>query len=218
MENYLFLILVAVVGVIRWLLQAAENKKNAEAQKRAQPSPTATATSSSPAPAPQRTAPQSEEEHVRKFFEALGVPTSETPPPRVQPRSVTPKPAPQDRKFLPVDPFPVPSARAAQKSPTPVVVAPPPLPTVAIPPLAEAKPLPTREIRATAMPDPWAVTTSGFDLQEVGAADKSTKSDSGGAALAARLASPQGLRDAIVLREIFGTPRGLQPLAGAAIE
>ena len=30
--------------------------------------------------------------------------------------------------------------------------------------------------------------------------------------LATRLASPQALRDAIVLREIFGPPRSMQPL------
>ena len=41
MENYFFLILVAVVGVIRWLSQAAENKRNAEAAKRSGP-PSAT--------------------------------------------------------------------------------------------------------------------------------------------------------------------------------
>jgi hypothetical protein len=31
-------------------------------------------------------------------------------------------------------------------------------------------------------------------------------------ALAARLRSPEGLRDAIVLREIFGPPRSMQPV------
>lgn len=213
MENYLFLILVAVVGVIRWLMQAAENNKNAEAQKRDQSAPSA-----APSSAPKRAAPQSEEERVRKFFEALGVPTSETPPPRVQPRAPTPKPARQDRKFQPVDPFPVPSGRAAEKSPRPIVAAPPPLPPVAVPPPIKIKPLAAEEIRPVAVPDPWAVLPSGFDLPAWGAADPSAKSDSDRGALTARLASPQGLRDAIILREIFGPPRGLQPLAGAAIE
>ncbi len=210
MENYYFLILVAVVGVIRWLLQAAENKRNAEAQKRTQ-SQSTTARSS---PAPARAAPQSEEERVRKFFEALGVPTQNTPPPRVQPRPVAPKPAPQDRKFLPVDPFPVPSGRATEKSPSPrkIEAAPPPLPSVVVAPAAEIKPLIKRETRRTVAADPWAMAPSGFDLPETGVGAAPAKSEAGGAALAARLASPQGLRDAIILREIFGPPLSMQPL------
>nr|MDQ3315335.1 hypothetical protein [Verrucomicrobiota bacterium] len=79
MENIFFLVLVAVVGLLRWAMQAAETKRNAEAQKR----------SDTPPPnAPIVRAPvQSEEERVRKFFEALGVPSTSAPPPRVQPRT-----------------------------------------------------------------------------------------------------------------------------------
>ncbi|MEP6822262.1 MAG: hypothetical protein ABI946_07940 [Chthoniobacterales bacterium] len=210
MENYYFLILVAVVGVIRWLMQAAENKRNSDAQKRTQTQPTSAPFS----PAPTRAAPQSEEERVRKFFEALGVPTSGTPLPRVQPRSVMPKSAPQNRKFLPVDPFPVPTGRIAEKAlpPRKVEAVPPPLPSVAVAPAAQIKPLIKRETRPMVASDPWAMAPSGFDVQEMGVGVASGKSETGGAALAARLASPQGLRDAILLREIFGTPLGLQPL------
>ena len=182
MENYFFLILVAVVGLLRWLSQAAENKRNAETTKR-------------------NVAPQTEEDRARKFLEALGVPTVNTPPPRVAPRPITPRPAPAGRKFLPVDPFPVPRGRVNEPR-SPVVAAPPPLPT-AITPVSKIPPEPT--------PAPVPALTSGFEVQEIGA-NVPTQSDSRVATLAARLATPQGLREAMVLREIFGPPRSMQPL------
>src|SRR3954451_15875073 len=94
MENIFFLVLVAVVGLLRFIMQVAEKKRNAEAEKRSGVPP-------SRAPA------QTEEERIRKFFEALGVPTSADPPPKVQPRQV-PKTPRAKRPILPVDPFPQP--------------------------------------------------------------------------------------------------------------
>ena len=193
MENIFFLLLVAVVGLLRWLSQAAENKRNAEAEKRG-----ATPTSAVPAP---RSAPQTEEERVRKFFEALGVPTSNAPLPRVQPRQVAPKPA--DRKFMPVDPFPVPRGRVSPLPP-PVAITPPPLPVVSVP-VASAS-------QARVLGLPKSMVTSEFDVQELGAADQ-VKPNTAVSALLARLATAEGLRDAIILREIFGPPRSMQPLA-----
>ncbi len=209
MENYLFLILVAVVGVIRWVLQAAENKRNAEGQKRGPVLPTG----SSSSPAPKRAAaPQSEEERMRKFFEALGVPTAGTPPPRVPPRSVTPKVAPQKRKFLPVDPFPVPSARLNQPAPPlpPVVVAPPLASSGRVPALPPP-PLPTPATTVFRASPGLPAPAAEFEVHEI-ELDRTEKETAGLESLASRLATPQGLREAIVLREIFGPPRSMQPL------
>src|SRR4051812_10769490 len=100
MENIFFLVLVAVVGLLRLVMHAAEKKRNSEATKRS--------TAPSPNAPPSRAPVQSEEERIRKFFEALGVPTSANPPPKVQPRPVTPKPSRPKRPILPVDPFPRP--------------------------------------------------------------------------------------------------------------
>ncbi len=94
MEQIFFIALVAIVGLVRWLAQNAENKRN-EAQ----------ATKEKPASAAPlaRPAGQTEEERVRKFFEALGVPPTSAPPaqpsrrreikPQVQPAAETPLPA-----------------------------------------------------------------------------------------------------------------------------
>ena len=78
MENIFFLIIVAAIGLIRLLTHVAEQKKNEETARRNAAAPTTDPVN----PAP-RGAPQSEEERVRKFFEALGVPTAAEPPPRV---------------------------------------------------------------------------------------------------------------------------------------
>ena len=192
MENIFFLILVAVVGLLRWLSQAAENKRNAEAEKRG-----AAPTSAVPAP---RSAPQTEEERVRKFFEALGVPTSNAPLPRVQPRQVAAKPT--DRKFMPVDPFPVPRGRVSPLPP-PVAITPPPLPVGPVPAVAVPQTLPIRSPKSTTSPE--------FAVHELGH-DEQAQSDASVAALLDRLVTAQGLRDAIILREIFGPPRSMQPL------
>ncbi|MEO5722416.1 MAG: hypothetical protein ABIR71_13230 [Chthoniobacterales bacterium] len=202
MENYFFLILVAVVGIIRWIAQAAENKRNAEAQKRGG-APSAPSTT----PAPSGSAPSSEEERVRKFFEALGLPTADSPPPKVQPRPSAPQTT-ADRKFQPVDPSPVPRARVNQ--PPPVVVAPPPLPAV-IKPAIRTAPLPTPETSVFRVPSGLPAMANEFEVQQIGAGD-ADKAALAVANYASRLGTQQGLREAIVLREIFGPPRSMQPL------
>ena len=217
MENIFFLVLLAVVGLVRWLSQMAENKRNAEAERQAgQPSAPRSETFSRP-PA------QSEEERIRRFMEALGVPTTSAPPPKVQPRPAEPKAAQPDRKFMPVDPFPVPRARPAEQRP-PVVVAPPPIAEIPPAPVAPP-PLPTRETTTPAEPVrqafPRRAGSAEFEVEDLDAAAaqdlsaptrRALKAPAEELGVAARLANRQGLRDAIVLREIFGPPRSMQPL------
>src|SRR4051812_15293216 len=131
MENIFFLIIVAVIGLIRLLTHVAEQKKNKEAARR-----NAAERSADPVnPAP-RGAPQTEEERVREFFEARGFPPPPDPPRRVKPQQVPPAAAPK-RKILPVDPFPKPRGRVVE----PKQIAPGPSPEP--PPLPSAIPLPT---------------------------------------------------------------------------
>lgn len=190
-ENIFFLVLVAAIGLIRWIMAASETAKNSKNIKRVDP----------PAPnAPVPRAPaQTEEERVRRFMEALGVPTSNAPMPRqvTTPRSVR-------RKVPPIDPFPKPSTRPWKPEPI-VPAAPPPLPAVAevpaVPSERKSAPVfevhvvegqPEESLKATALVRPTVVSSS--------------------TSWAARLANIDGLRDAIVLREIFRAPRGLEPL------
>ena len=219
MENIFFLVLVLVVGLVRWLVQVAENKKNAEAAKRAGNAETPNAP-----PTFSRPPAETEEERIRRFMEALGVPTSSAPPPKVQPQPAEPKQTQPKRKFMPVDPFPVPRSARAEQRPPVVVAAPPPPPLP--PPVVLPPPLPRRETPAPAEPL-RPVTTSGdfFEVQDI---DAAAAEDMRGAAgrsqpgrspqpampeggIAARLATSQGLRDAIIAREIFGPPRSMQP-------
>src|SRR4051794_1220030 len=131
MENIFFLVLVALVGLLRFIMQIAEKKRNAEAEKRS-------GTPATNAP-PSRAPAQTEEERIRKFFEALGVPTTAAPPPKVQPRQVTPKKPRAKRPILPVDPFPQPRTLLP-----PVVQAPPLVPSFpTVEPAETPLPLPT---------------------------------------------------------------------------
>ncbi|MGI8435593.1 MAG: hypothetical protein ACR2NX_01620 [Chthoniobacterales bacterium] len=202
MENYFFLLLIAVVGAFRLFAQIAEKKRNADAERR-------NITPPSSAPPPRSNDAQTEEERVRKFFEALGVPASSTPAPKVEPRRVvTPKAPP--KKFMPIDPFPVPRGSVMAPLPSPVVSAPPPIPAVVAP---TATPL-----QAIVPPIrlPAAMTSQIFEVQNVGESG-ATSPGLAGTSFAARLANPQALRDAIVLREIFGPPRSQQPFSHSSL-
>jgi hypothetical protein len=218
MEQIFFLILLALVGLIRWIVQAAEEKRNAEAAKRAAPSP-------QPNAPVERAPAQSEEERIRRFMEALGVPTTAAPPaPKPPRREVQPKqPRVAKRKVMPVDPFPAPRTRLPE--PAPVVTTPPPI--VVVPP-AVLEPRPASRPPTTASPPVVTTlqrTAPEFEVAEVDwqSEDPSqTGSVTGAESLvrqdviaadrswATRLATPESLRDAIVLREIFGAPRSMQ--------
>ena len=216
MEQIVFLILLAAVGLIRWIVQAAEEKKNAEAAKRgvAKQQPNAPI---------ERAPAQTEEERIRRFMEALGVPTTSAPPkpPRREVRAKQPREP--KRRVLPVDPFPVPRTRL----PEPPLTTPPPV--VVFPAPAPPEPTPASRPVTTVMTAP-AVTTvqqtaPDFEVAEVnyqiddpsltGSATAPTtlaRQDvvAGDRGWATRLATPESLRDAIVLREIFGAPRSMQ--------
>lgn len=229
MENLLFLGLLAVVGLLRWLSQMAEEKRNREAEKRAQggapnqPIPRAPATS--------------EEERIRKFMEALGVPTTNAPPPpripsgqAAPPVASAPPATPTKRPVMPIDPFPQPRPLFPRSAPpTPAPPAPPPLmppPPAAVPTetTTTPPPLPTRETSVFAEPkreqrprrskvaaaespevDPYGIDE---DLYSAAAESPTGQEKS----IAARLLTAEGAREAIILREIFGPPRSMQPL------
>jgi hypothetical protein len=202
MENIFFLILVGVVGLLRLVMQAAEKKRNSGAAKRS-------GTPGANAPLPRAPA-QSEEERIRKFFEALGVPTSADPPPKVRPREVTPKTPRTKRPILPVDPFPRPRTVLP-----PVAQAPPVVPS--FPPVEAAEPTPPPQSPAVVQETGSAISQAEIapatfevsHLEERKAGGTSSVPPD----LIARLRTPEGLRDAVVLREIFGPPRSRQPLA-----
>ncbi|MDQ6860469.1 MAG: hypothetical protein M3032_04845, partial [Verrucomicrobiota bacterium] len=108
MEQIFFVVLVGIVALLRFVMQRAEQKRNREAARRVSP------TSQPNAPVP-RAGAESEEERIRRFMEALGVPAPNAPPPKTPPPRVMPKTARPPKKILPVDPFPTPRVEVSRE-------------------------------------------------------------------------------------------------------
>jgi len=186
LDNLLFLLFVAIAIFFQILTRAAtKGRRRPGDTGRRSTSPSQV---SRPIP---RAPDQSDEERVRKFLEALGQPTTSKPPAPVAPRptyqrpTVLPHVSPPLRSPLP-----------------PLTTRPPDLPgkTPAFevqqgPPPLESVPM----IKSAA--EAYASATQPISKSV------ETKID-----LATLLRSTSGLRDAIILREIFGPPRSLQPL------
>jgi hypothetical protein len=203
--------------------KAGESKKNSE-----EPGPTST-------PEPRRTplplsgAPaDSDEERIRKFLEALGVPTTSPPPPPVTPKSMDLRRAADEARHQ-VDELRRAAERKAQVlRPKPHI---PPLTTFPPPvPVAEeiAPPAPVVEQRhekerlfespvfkageMTVVSPPSTIVETPITSPPLTAYEAQTFAPTLDRSLGALLMSPEGLRRAIMLREIFGPPRSLQPL------
>jgi hypothetical protein len=130
---------------------------------------------------------QSEEERIRKFLDALGQPSGTTPPPKVTPRQrrVEPKIFPRLPKLK---------------------TAPPPLPPAPEPWASTPPPLPIETVKA---PE-FNFEVRDYTRQTSSEPAPDTRRSS--AVRRLKLGTPQDLRTAIVLREIFGPPRSLQPV------
>ena len=193
-DTLIFFVLAALALVFKWLTSMAEKNKAEKETHEAESAPP----NDQAHAAPLRPAPESEEERVRRFLEALGMPAGTQPPPPVRQRRVVTPTLP------PTPPAQKPKVKRSWAQPLPPLVttpdelpsAPPPLPavtSVAPPPELEEPltPLPAfvPAIRRAAQSPPVPV-----------------------ASLGAMLRSPASVRRAIVLREVLGPPRGLQPV------
>ncbi len=215
MDALVFLILILVTGIFRLLAS-----KTQPAQKRDEES-----TPERPQPTFERSeTEETDQERIRRFLEALGQPPSATPPPPVKPRPIEnyepPRRQERARTVRPrniLNPLP------------PLTTAPPSLPRKIRMP-GQIATLPEAEAPKTFTPVPRA---EDYQVQETTAAPApplpplATPADAYAAAtkpasasvaasprsaLATILARPETLRQAILLREILGSPRALQPL------
>ena len=192
-DHPIILIIVVAAALLRWLSQKSDAGK---------PDPERPTVPDQPIPRGGET--QTEEERIRRFLEALGQPATSTPPPKVRPRSTEPR-----REVLRhVGPFksPLPPLTTV---PPPLVTAPPPSPTFLTSP-TQVPPPPPSEQRVF---KPATPQEGGFEVQVLSGSspvDRGAAAEQRGFTL--KLASIQNLRSAIVLREIFGPPRSLQPL------
>jgi len=213
LDNLLFLLLIAVAAIFQLLSKVVSKARKNESDETPE-SPT----QQTPRPI-QRAPRESDADRIRKFLEALGQPPSSTPPPAVLPRTDIPP-----RRLAPVQPPPVipgawqlprqrrekPDVTQRESAPLEQLsglkqVVPPPVSPPAAPAFEVREALPvefqqpqiiTPQAEAYGAPMAFGVAkTAGF------------KTDIG-----TLLASKSSLREIILLREILGTPRGLQAL------
>jgi len=213
LDNLLFFLLIAVAALFQLLSKTISKAKKSDSNE----------TSSSPtpqAPRPIQRAPrESDSDRIRKFLEALGQPPSSTPPRPVLPRTDIPP-----RRLAPVQPPPLtpgvwrlPRERrekpdVSQRESAPVEqpseleqIAPPLVP----PPVAPA--FEVQEALPVELQQPPIIKTPVEAYAAPKASGVLTTADFK-ANIATLLASKSSLREVILLREILGTPRGLQVL------
>ena len=209
LENLLFLLLIAVAGLFQ-LLSKTLNKADKS-------DPTDTSSTPMPQiPRPIQRAPrESDADRIRKFLEALGQPPSSMPPPPVVPRIDIPP-----RPVAPVQPPPVlrPTwglpqqrrqkpdvARQENQPPEPPrrvqQIIPPPIPVASAFEVHEMLPEVQQPPAVTAPVELYAPPSETIGRRTDSKID-----------IATLLASTSSLRQAILLREILGTPRGLQAM------
>ena len=209
-DNLIFLLLLAVALLFQ-LLARAVGKKNADEVE-----PTSKSAPRMPKPIPRAPA-ESDEKRIRKFLEALGQPAASRPPPPVTPRTdIPPRPlapvrppvepliphwklTPEERRKRPyiLKESPLPGGvTPAEQISAPAMTAVPAFQVHESPLRVEQQPIIKTQLEAYAASKTFGVAKT-----------EDLKTD-----IATLLASKSGLRDAIILREIFGPPRGLQAL------
>ena len=212
LDNLLFFLLIAVAALFQLLSKTISKAKKSDSNE--------TSTAPRPqTPRPIQRAPrESDADRIRKFLEALGQPPSSTPPPPVFPRTDIPP-----RRLAPVQPPPalpgmwrLPRERAekpdvSQREITPIEQ-PGRLPQI-VPPVVPAPVAATFEVHEALPVEPQqpsiikTAVDSDATASQVVAKRAGSKRD-----IATLLGSKSSLREAILIREILGPPRGLQAL------
>jgi len=200
LDHLLFLLLVAVALLFRWLASKAgqTTKDSGESEEKS------TSTPPIPPAIPHASA-ETDEERIRKFLEALGQPTTSKPPPPIVPRTdIPPRPVAPVQPPGEMRPFSLPHRRLTSEERKKRRV------ILHVPPPAPAPVFEVRETTLSAEPSPpiMARPAEAYAI----ATEPAPKREQSKANIAALLRSTSGLRDAILLREIFGPPRSLQPL------
>ena len=209
LDNLLFFLLIAVAALFQLLSKTISKAGKSDSNE----------TSSLPKPQTprpiQRAPRESDADRIRKFLEALGQPPTSTPPPPVAPRTDVPP-----RPLAPVQPPPGIPGRwrlpreqrekpdVSQKESFPLEqpsrlqqIVPPPEPPPAAPAFEVHEAVPVE------LQQPPVIKTP---VEAYTATQAVTKRADFTMNIATLLLSKSGLRDAILLREILGPPRGLQ--------
>jgi hypothetical protein len=213
LDNLLFFLLIAAAALFQVLSKALSKVgKNQSDETSTPPTP--------PRPPQIRRAPtDSDADRIRKFLEALGQPPTSTPPAPVAPRTDIPP-----RPVAPVQPPPViprgwglPREQQTKRDISQREIPPP------------EQPSRVQEIVPRPVPAPAAPAFEVYEgalaveLEQLAIVKKPVGADTAAAPpipkepdfktnIATLLGSKSGLQQAIILREIFGPPRSLQPL------
>ena len=184
-DTFVFIVLVVIASFFRWITkQAGAAKRTGE---------------STPSVPRKNIAPREETdaERVRRFLEALGQPTSSaSPSAKKRPKS------PLERRVI------VPKGRNILAPLPPLTTVPPPLPDRA----PDAPVLPVSEPIATRTGVSPVIETATVPALLPIAFPETVHESPMHAEVISLVSSGRGLRDAIILREVFGPPRSLQML------
>ena len=210
LDNLLFFLLIAVAALFQLLSKTIGKAKKSDSNE----------TSSSPtpqAPRPIQRAPrESDADRIRKFLEALGQPPSSTPPSPIVPRTNIPP-----RPLAPVQPPPAltrvwrkPRQRAEKPDVSQTEITPIEEPgrlQQTIPPPIPASAAATFEVQAAFPVESQQPSTIKTAVESYATASQVVAKRAGSKRdIATLLGSKSSLREAILIREILGPPRGLQ--------
>jgi hypothetical protein len=209
-QNIIFIIIAAIIGISRLVSRISENARKQDQRKpppRARAQPT-----TQPVP---RTPPKTDEQRVREFLEALGQAPGSTPPAKVQPRTqIPPRPVAPVQPPASMRPFAKPEFRTWREQAKEIVVlqqpakiASPEIKRVVVPPIVAAA--------GENEPGAWIApeqpqTGTATKMASARTDDQPSVRASADTVWKQALRSPNAARTAIILREIFGPPRGVQ--------
>jgi hypothetical protein len=206
-QNIVFIIVAAVIGISRLIARITENAREQSQRDKARQ---ARAKPQQPVAEMQ---PQGNEERIRQFLEALGQPKDAPPPPKVAPRTDIPP-----RTLIPVQPppsmrpFARPTIEPWKEIKRRVIVL--QQPTQREPQRPRAEPtLPAESDEPGAwMRQEEKVEAAAARLQAAAHSATTTATPGIESSVKQALHSPDSIRNAIILREILGSPRGFRDL------
>ena len=211
LDNLLFFLLIAAAALFQLLSKTISKTKKSDSNE----------TTSTPGPQTsrpiQRAPRESDADRIRKFLEALGQPPSSTPPSPVLPRTNIPA-----RPLAPVQPPP--ALPRVWRSPRQRAEKPDVSQTESAPleqsgglqqiltPVVPAPPAATFEVQSAFPVGPQQPSLKTAVESDAAASELAAKRAGSKRDIATLLASKSSLREAILIREILGPPRGLQTL------
>ena len=210
-QNIIFIIIAAIIGISRLVSRISEESKK-QSQGRRQPPP-------QPPQTPQpirRIQPKTDEERIREFLEALGQAPGSAPPAKVQPRiQIPPRPLAPVQPPASMRPFGKPEFRTWREQAKeievlqqPTKIAPPEIKRVVAPPLVA--PADENQPGTWIAPEQAQTVAATTKTSIARTDDQPSVRASADTIWKQALRSPNAARTAIILREIFGPPRGVQ--------